>query len=196
MSRRVPLGTRISTVAPGGWSSKALPTGDWTESRPRAVGLRSADDGPRMDLTRALVADLCGATERKRQSGPFVGMNDHGVPPPLPQTEDPRLQVSLVLLGCVILAVLLEIAVRAGGADPLRDFAAPDRLQFLELGAESLQARLRDRLSVVLGDAHLKHSCASRPPAAPVAAPTRATHHREARLVVLDASNRRGDDRV
>ena len=99
VSRRVPPGTGTSTVAPGGWSNRALPTGDCTESlSPARVGLPGADDGPRMDLTRVLVADLGGTTEGKRQCEPFGAMNDEGMPPPLPQTADPHLQVRLVLL--------------------------------------------------------------------------------------------------
>ena len=43
VSRRVPLGMVTSTVAPGGWFNRALPTGDCTESLPRA---RSASPAP------------------------------------------------------------------------------------------------------------------------------------------------------
>ena len=91
----------------------------------------------------------------KRRCEPFGGMNDDGVPQALPEPEDPRLQVRLVLLRRVILGVFLEVAVAAGGSDPRRDFAAPDRLQFRDLRLECRQARLADRLAVVSRDAHL-----------------------------------------
>jgi uncharacterized cupin superfamily protein len=125
------------------------------EPAARAVGLPGADEGPRLHLTRTLVADLGRATERKRQYGPLGRINHDGTPQPLPQTEDPRLHVRLVLFGGVVLAVLLEVAVAAGGADPRRDVPAPNRLEFRELRLDSRQARLGDRLSVVLGDVHL-----------------------------------------
>jgi len=125
------------------------------EPAERAVGLPGADEGPRMDLTCALVADLRGATKRKRRREPFAGIDDDGVPQPLPKPEDPRLQVRLVLLSRVILAVFLEVAMAAGGSNARRDVTAPNRLQFPEFRLESREARLGDWLALVSRNAHL-----------------------------------------
>jgi hypothetical protein len=120
----------------------------------RTVALRSAHDRPNVYLTRVLVADLGGTPEGKRRPGGLGYVNDDGIAPPLPQTEDPSLQVGLILLGRVVLGVLLEVAVAAGREDPRSDSPAPNSLKFSDLCFESRKTRLGDRLAVVLG-AHL-----------------------------------------
>ncbi len=63
------------------------------------------------------------------------------------QPRDPRLEVGLVLLRGVVLGVLLEVAVLAGGRDPLGHRAPPHALEPLELRLEGGEALRRDRFA-------------------------------------------------
>ena len=52
--------------------------------------------------------------------GVVVDLDHDGVPQPHPQALDLGLQVSLILLGDVVVGVLLQVAELAGGLDPRR----------------------------------------------------------------------------
>ena len=59
---------------------------------------------------------------------------------PLAQALDPGLEVRLVLLGDVVLGVLLEVALLAGGLDPRRHRLPPRPFELLDLLAQGLDA--------------------------------------------------------
>ena len=125
-----------------------MPTGDCADSLPSA---RSASVEPTIvhvwTPAAVHVEDLGGAPEAERGIG-RVALDDQGVALALAQSLDLRLEVSLVLLGDVVLGVLAEVAELSRGEDTRGDRSPSAGFELLQLGLQRDQAGGRDRFAV------------------------------------------------
>ena len=99
-----------------------------------------------MDLVGGEVAHLGGRPEAER-AGARVRLHDDGAAQALAQAQDLRLEMSLVLLGDVVLGVLLQVAERARGLDAARHLLAARGLELVEVRLQRLEALGSDRLA-------------------------------------------------
>ena len=118
-----------------------------------------------MSSRAGVVGDLGGAAEREDAPGAFVDVDHDGIAAPLAQALDLRLEMSLILLGDVVLGVLLEIAHLAGDLDPLSHLEPTAILEVLDLRFEVRHTLSGDRFTVLFVHRHA-HTLAGQAPIA------------------------------
>ena len=128
------------TVSPGFVAGQRLP-----ERRLRGVDRHVGDRGllARADQEGLLVAAVDEPHRddhaRARDAGVRGGRcADLGLAQQLVQLADPRLHLSLLVLGGVVAAVLLEVALGAGGGDARGDLGTALAGEMEELGIEAV----------------------------------------------------------
>ena len=153
-SRRVPRGASKATSSPTAHPASAWASGDSTLSLPSA-GSDSLALTSSCVLSRPLSASRTVTSSRADASAPAVGLDDHRAAAALLQAQDLRLQVRLGVLGVVVLGVLLEVAPRARGLDPLGHLAAALALELGQLGLERHVGLARHLVAEVLAHGRL-----------------------------------------
>ena len=106
-------------------------------------GRRSSTCGPCRWLRSRTSAVVPNVKARRAR----VRLDDDGVAQALAQAQDLRLEMSLVLLGDVVLGVLLQVAERARRLDAARHLLAARRLELVEVRLQRFEALWRDRLA-------------------------------------------------
>ena len=134
---QAPCGAATSTVSPSLWPSSAAPSGEVGETVPE----------PPTALTSTVIVRPLPSTSTTEPMPTCVGSglgDDLGAVEAGAQCANPRLEQALLVLRCVVLEVLGEVAELAGLGDRLHDLAAARAFELGQLRPQRFGLAFRE----------------------------------------------------